>query len=98
LILFIYRIVYTLCRQGHKKLLYDNVIEIYRSFCSETVKELDSIKQNETWLTILSQIVANYVKTFDIIINIFAYMVRQRLLFNIYYLYDILISIIFNIG
>ncbi|ORX47873.1 hypothetical protein BCR36DRAFT_413400 [Piromyces finnis] len=70
----LYRIVYTLCRQGHKKLLYDNIIEIYCNFCSETIKELNFIEQNETWLTILSQIVANYVKTYDIIINIFAYL------------------------
>ena len=75
LIQFYFRIVYTLCRQGYKKLLYNNILEIYRNFCTETVKELEAIKQNETWLTIFSQIVANYVKTLDIIINIFAYLV-----------------------
>ncbi|ORX82786.1 hypothetical protein BCR32DRAFT_278621 [Anaeromyces robustus] len=76
----LYRIVYTICRQGYKKLLYENILEICSNFCADTVKELENIKQNETWLTILSQVVANYVKSFDVIINIFAYLDKTYLM------------------
>ncbi|KAL6601818.1 Cullin repeat-like-containing domain protein [Neocallimastix sp. 'constans'] len=92
----LYRIVYTLCRQGHKKLVYDNLIEIYRSFCDETVTELESFKQNETFLTIFSQIVSNYVKSFDVIINIFAYLDKSYIMEELKTSLNVILKYIFD--